>query len=182
MTLMVDPALQLLLQTGLSLLFAVAAFHKAVDLADFSTSLDAYRLLPERWTRIAARSLVVFETCVAVGVWLSRLATAAAAALLTVYTIAIVINLMRGRRDIDCGCGGPGRKQTLSYKLVVRNAALIALATICAFPTAGRPLLWIDGLTVIAGVTVLSLLYGAGDSLLSNRLDRELHVHEVQHA
>ena len=40
-------------------------------------------------------------------------AAAAAALLLALYAGAIGVNLARGRRDIDCGCGGPASRQPI---------------------------------------------------------------------
>ena len=42
-------------------------------------------------------------------------------ALLAIYGVAIAINLVRGNRRIDCGCGGAG--QGLSWFLVGRKCA-----------------------------------------------------------
>ena len=48
---------------------------------------------------------------------------------LLVATSGIVMNLLRGRRDVDCGCSGLGESSGgLSWWLVARNALLAALA------------------------------------------------------
>lgn len=54
-------------------------------------------------------------------------AEAGAVALLLLFAAAMAINLARGRADIDCGCGQSFLKQTLSWSLVARNAALAAM-------------------------------------------------------
>jgi len=43
--------------------------------------------------------------------------------LLALYTLAVVVNLARGRREIDCGCFGPAARQPLSAALVSLPAA-----------------------------------------------------------
>ena len=58
--------------------------------------------------------------------------------LLSLYTAAIVLNLARGRRDIDCGCGGPGSRQTLHEWLVWRNLAYLTLALLALPPPLDR--------------------------------------------
>lgn len=45
--------------------------------------------------------------------------------LLIIYTIAIIINLVKGRVDFDCGCGGLVGAHKLSKNLVFRNVLLI---------------------------------------------------------
>ena len=85
--------------------------------------------------------------------------------LLLVYSGAIVLNLARGRRDIDCGCAGPARRQGLHEMLVVRNAAYVALAFAATLPSAVRALGWLDFFTVAAGALALTTLSLAVDEL-----------------
>ena len=65
----------------------------------------------------------------------------------------MTINLMRGRRFIDCGCGGA--TQPLSIGLVVRNVVLAIAAMIALVPAPTRPLGWLDIVSMVAGVLVL---------------------------
>jgi hypothetical protein len=97
----------------------------------------------------------------------SSAAPFAAAGLLLVYTGAILINLVRGRTDIDCGCAGPARRQPLGVGLVVRNLVLLSAALLSELPARPRALVWIDGLTCAAGLAAACLLYKAVDVLLA---------------
>ncbi|WP_289141256.1 MauE/DoxX family redox-associated membrane protein [uncultured Brevibacillus sp.] len=45
--------------------------------------------------------------------------------LLILYSVAIAINLLRGRRDISCGCGGVAGNHPISWLLVLRNLLLM---------------------------------------------------------
>lgn len=166
-----DPALQLLARALLSLLFASAATHKLRDVASFRTALAAYELLPPLWTAPVGAALIAAEAGVAVGLWLPRVgpvAGVAAAALLALYAGAIAVNLTRGRRDIDCGCAGPRRRQPISGAFVVRNAVLAAVALASALPASARALSWIDVVTIVAGGALLALIYAAAEGLLAN--------------
>jgi hypothetical protein len=89
------------------------------------------------------------------------------ASVLLLYGFAIAVNLARGRRDIDCGCGGPAGRQTLSEALVLRNALLAAAALASALPLAPRALGWLDALTATAAVASTALLYAAASQLLA---------------
>lgn len=166
-----DPALQLTARLGLSLLFGSAAAHKLRDVARFHAAVDGYALLPPLWSVPFGAGLVAAELGVAVGLCLPRVAPGAAligTALLLMYAGAIGVNLVRGRRDIDCGCAGPARRQPLSAALVVRNALLAAAAVATVLPSGGRPWAWVDAVTVVAGVGAVALLYIATDGLLAN--------------
>ena len=166
-----DPALHAILRLALALLFLGASWHKLRDLAGFRGALAGYAILPERATGPAAAGLAAAELGVGVGLLLpgSAFASAvAAAALLSIYSGAIALGLLRGRRHIDCGCAGPGGGRPLSEGLVARNALLIAAAALCALPVGTRPLVWIDAVSAVGGLAALALLYGAIDVGLAN--------------
>ncbi len=166
-----DPAIHVALRLSLALLLLGAFRHKARDVAGFRAAVANYRILPAWAVTAGAALLLAGELGVGIALHAPGLAGAAAlaaAALLTLYSVAIGVNLVRGRRDIDCGCSGPGARRTLGVGLLVRNAVLIATAALCAVPTSGRPLLWLDALTVTGGAAALALLYGAYDAALAN--------------
>jgi hypothetical protein len=166
----IDPVWSLALRAGLTLLLASAALAKLRNLRDFSTAVAGYRLLPAALAPAVALGFVATETALALGLWLPPLHSAAAfgvAALLSLYGLAIAINLARGRRDIDCGCGGPGARQSLSEALVLRNALLVGAALAAALPVAPRALAWLDVWTLAAGVGSAALLYTAANLLLA---------------
>ena len=170
-----DPLVAALLRSALALLFLVAASHKARDLGGFRATLADYHLLPEGASAFAAPLVAASEIAVAAALALPGLrlpAPLSAAGLLAVYTAAIAINLARGRRHIDCGCAGPIRRQPLSGWLIARNVALMAAALVCLLPPRPRPLVWIDALTLLGGVTGLAALYAAVDRLIANTQHR----------
>jgi len=167
-----DPAVDLALRGALALLFGAAAFHKARDLPAFRSILADYRLVPHSSVPIIAAFLIALEAALAAAlplpVWHGPTAWAAVA-LLALYTGAIAVNLARGRRHIDCGCGGPALRQPLGPWLLLRNGCLVLGALVAAGPPASRPLVPLDVLTVMACVTSLSLLYTAAGQLFAVR-------------
>jgi hypothetical protein len=168
---MIDPTLQLTARLALALLFGAAAAHKLRHVASFRAALDGYALLPAQWIVPAGAAVIVAELGIAAGLCLPPLSVAAAlgaAALLSVYGAAIAINLRRGRRDIDCGCTGPARRQTIHPVLVARNALLAGIALLAALPSSGRQQSWVDVVAVVATVVSLALLYNAAEGLLAN--------------
>ncbi len=127
-----------------ALILIRAAIGKARDLAAFEGALDGYRLLPF-WSLPAAKvGFPAAELFIAASLLippLRALAGYAAAGLLVLFALAMAINLVRGRREIDCGCGGPDARQTLSWDLVVRNL-VIAAALVIAALLAGPDIVW----------------------------------------
>jgi hypothetical protein len=95
-------------------------------------------------------------------------ALAGAIVLLALYGAAIAVNLRRGRREIDCGCGGPATRQPLSGWLLLRNAVLAAAAGAALLPIAPRELGTFDRFTIAAAIGVLYLLYVATNALLAH--------------
>jgi hypothetical protein len=147
-------------------LFASAAWHKLSGLAEFRGALSAYRLLPEWAVGSAAVGLVVLETSIALAV-LVRFESASFAAflLLGAYSAAMLINLLRGRRWIDCGCGGT--EQPISYALLIRNAVLMGVCLLAA--PAAASLGALGAFTVLAASLTGLLLYGAVNHILMLR-------------
>lgn len=163
--------------------FAAALWHKLRARESFAVVVDDYRLLPRKAAPIAAVTVMGLEALVLAGLCFgvaARPAATLAIVLLGIYASAIAVNLVRGRRDIDCGCMGPAGgsqdRHRLSAWLLVRNIALIAIGAVVMLPTSGRELLWLDTAGIGAGAAVGLLVYFTSDQLLANRplLDRML--------
>lgn len=163
-----DPAIHWILRVGLAALMAVAAIHKARDPAGFARTVRDYRIVPGPLAAPAAATAWICEIVVAVALLLPgpvAPAASACAALLLVYSAAIATNLARGRRHIDCGCLGPRARQSITPALLVRNGVLVAACILAALPPSDRALTWLDGVTVVGGLTVVALLFQATPAL-----------------
>jgi hypothetical protein len=171
---MIDPALEHVLRGGLAVLLASGAVQKLRDLPRFRAAVAGYALLPERASGAAAAGFVLAEAALALGCLLPEtlavrgFALAAAALLFAVYGAAIGVNLARGRRALDCGCGGPAARVPISGWLVARNALLAAAALACASGAAPRALAAADVVTIAGGVAALALLWTAAHGLLAH--------------
>jgi len=166
-----DPLYTTVCALALAVILASAATHKLRAPAWFARQLDDYALLPQALLAPFARLIPLLEAALALALLLpaSRIwAAAGTAALLALYALGIAINLWRGRRDMDCGCSGPGQSQPLRPALLLRNAGLIALALIAAWPPLPRPLGVADMLVTVIASAVLVLLHTATDTLLAN--------------
>lgn len=126
-----EPLLGWTLRCFLALMFGYAAVSKLGSIEEFYGVVRNFRLLPDALNRPAAVALPVVELAVAAGLLITPLAGPAAitaALLLAVFGLAIAINVVRGRTEIDCGCFRDGMKQRISWLLVGRNVVLTGLA------------------------------------------------------
>jgi hypothetical protein len=171
---MLDPAVGCLIALSLAALFAFAGFHKLTH-REFAEALGAYRLLPTLAVRSASRVLPWMELATAAGLCVPATrpqACIAAAALMLVYGSAIAINLVRGRRDLDCGCALAHERRPIAPWMLARNGLIALSALALALPWAQRPLAPLDYLTVGVGACAAALLYASIDVLLGRVVPR----------
>lgn len=166
-----DPSVQWVLRLALAWLLLSAARHKLRSAGAFRSALGGYGLLPDGLVGVAARGLTLAELTAGIALLAPPLAgpgAALASCLFGLYGAAIASNLLRGRRDIDCGCGGPGERRALGWPLVARNVVLLAAAGLASLPATPRAWVWLDAVSVGGGVLVLALLYVAADGALAH--------------
>lgn len=181
---MLDTLIFRCLALALMLIFIPAGLHKLGDMTRFVGIVADYRLLPGNLVRPAAYLLAVLEIALGVGwlipalrpqhlpvlYWLSAL-------LLLIYALAITINLARGRRHIDCGCGfaaGPDSgsgvtAHPLSAWHVLRNLVLVTLALLPLGGIAHREPVLLDHVVLVLALGALLFLYAALNQLLGNQ-------------
>jgi hypothetical protein len=152
-------------------IFATSGALKFYDLEAFRGAVANYRLLPDWLATPFAWTAPVIESAAALGLLQSPIRASAALiliVLLGVFTGAIVINLVRGRTDIDCGCFGPALRQRLSWWLLARNGALFALLAIALMPFGARPMDFLDLTTAAMAAATVVVLYTAANYLIAN--------------
>ncbi|WP_295525883.1 MauE/DoxX family redox-associated membrane protein [Novosphingobium sp. Chol11] len=114
---------------AVGLVFVQAAIAKLRHRDLFPGVLANYRLLPGSW--IAPVAVVLPWAELVIGLALlaggQPLAILPAALLLCAFAAAMAVNIARGRRQIDCGCGRSQLRQPLSWLLVARNLVLAAM-------------------------------------------------------
>jgi hypothetical protein len=115
---------------GLFLIAGGAA--KIASLSDFEKLVLAYNILPERMVPAFCRTLPVVELVVG-SAFLFKVLTPfpefTAAALFMLFMLAIATNLLRGNRELPCGCFGR-KADVISWHLVARDMAMIGLALV----------------------------------------------------
>jgi Methylamine utilisation protein MauE len=171
MRLLHDPAALWAARLALAAVFALAAITKLRALDEFVGVVHNYRVLPEILVRPVAYGLPPLEAAIALGLLIAPARTPAAigaAALLVVFSLAMAVNLVRGRVEIDCGCFASALKQRIGWSLVARNLVLIGLALLVLRPPLpARTLTWLDLVTVGTAALGALLLYVAFTQLRS---------------
>jgi len=171
----IDPVISSLLALGGAALFGWAAAHKLWAREAFVATLAEYHLVPGGLVAVSALLLAAMElaTCVML-VWPSTrsIGGAAGASLLVIYASAIGINLIRGRKDLDCGCGL--RPRVIGGWMVARNVIVAVLLALLWFPTSLRTLGAGDFATIAATLVIGALLYASIELLLGRAVPREL--------
>ena len=174
---MLDPAFGFLIVAGTALLLVSAAIQKFLRLGRFADIVVAYRVLPTALGRPAAWLIPCLEAAIALAlVWepTRNSAVIAAMVLLLAYAAGLAVNLLRGRRDLDCGCGAARDRRPIAAWMVWRNWVLAAALAIAALPWSPRSLDLTDLLTLVGGLTVVITLYAAVDRLFGDVAPRAL--------
>lgn len=173
----IDPVLGTSVSGSFAPLFAVAGGHKFAVRGKFAETLTSYRVLPARAISAAALLVPTLECVIAASLLIPRIRSAgslAGAALLAIYAAAMGLNLLRGRRDLECGCLGPRGGGVISPALIRRDSLMaIALAAIGLLRWSDRSLGWLDAGTVVAAVCALALLHTAAMGLLELETRRQ---------
>jgi len=167
-----DPVIPIISSLLLSYIFVVAGLHKWQDIAEFKTTLSNYQVVPESLLSGFTYIVPVLEIVCGVALLLpstSILAAFLAAVLLLMYIFAIAINLIKGRRSIDCGCGGTEQKQSISEWLIMRNGLLLVICYGVTASVLPRELLWFDWIVVLLAAVIGGLFYNILNQLLVNK-------------
>jgi len=116
----------------LGAVFLLAGLAKLPRPQEFEHVVRAYDVLPSSWAAPVARGLPAVEVAVGVLFFVglgTRLAALVTMLTLSAFSVAVAINLARGR-ELDCGCFAVGAPQRITWTLVARNAALIAMGAV----------------------------------------------------
>jgi putative oxidoreductase len=117
-------------QVAIGLVFLVAALAKIGDVSAFAADVHNFRLVPIALENLVAISLpwveLVAGLALVVGVR-SHAAAAVVAALMVVFTLAVIAALARGL-DIECGCFGKAAGTRVGAKKLGENVGLSLLA------------------------------------------------------
>ena len=131
-----NPYLALLVRVFIGLLFVVSSLEKIVDPAAFAQSITNYKMVPEWLVSFAATILPWLELLCGFSVLFGALTRGSSfllSAMLTVFTLAVLVALARGL-DISCGCFTQDPTAgKIGWLKILQNATLIVLTLFLYF-------------------------------------------------
>jgi uncharacterized membrane protein YphA (DoxX/SURF4 family) len=137
------------LRVILGLVLLSASVTKLGDFSKFTEIVSAYELLPRRAVTITSYLILLTECsvgiCLLMGVRLPWAASTATGIFL-LFTGAVTINILRGRKEIACGCFGASSEEHLTWLIVLRNVVLAGCAAFLAITQLGKSF-WIFPIT-----------------------------------
>ncbi len=154
-------ALAMGIRTLVALVFLTAAIGKMRHWAQFQGVIANYRLLPDVLIAPVTYILPPVEAVLGSALLLNLAypwPDVAAMGLLVLFATAMGINVLRGRRDIDCGCFQSALKQRLSWIFVLRNAVLALLTGLTLFSAGPLPDSWMRIDALLLGGVLFVLL------------------------
>lgn len=116
----------------LAAVFLASGALKAIDPAAFLIGIRSFHILPDPWAAWLAMCLPWLEILTGAALLSGILASGAswlAALMLTTFLAAIARSALVGL-DINCGCFGSSNSSSSYPPLILRNAALLALAAL----------------------------------------------------
>jgi peroxiredoxin len=147
----------------LALVFVVAGVAKLLDLGGSRRAIAGFGV-PAALARPLGLALPLTELAIASTLLVaatSRYAAMAAAALLAVFSAAIGISLVRGRR-LDCHCFGRLHSAPAGWATLARNLVLVGVAATLALAPGGAPTwLHVGGAALVVAVGGQALLWVA---------------------
>ncbi|MFT6958201.1 MAG: putative membrane protein YphA (DoxX/SURF4 family) [Halieaceae bacterium] len=157
-------------------LFCVAGIQKLRAIAWFANLIGRYfdrGAVPHMMVVLVAAAellccaLLILPASRGVGLLLACL-------LLLGYALVMILQMQRGRADMNCGCAGPASDTSISAGLVYRNLICAMLAGVAAYsvsaPGAGDVGIWSIGmvLTTVLLTFFLVLIYVSFEQLIAN--------------
>jgi hypothetical protein len=165
---------------ALSAVFLLSAAGKLLPgagRAGFRTAVEAFGLVPPRWSRLVVGLVIGAESAVAIALWAagpSRGALAAAAGMLLLFAALLWRGVRRGIA-VPCACFGPSRSP-VHLAEVWRNLLLAAIAVVGAVRDtapaallAGPAAAAVDRLLIAAAVAVLAAGFADYSELFTRR-------------
>lgn len=131
-----QPDLVLSARIFLGLILVAAGFSKMASLGKFAKVVLGYELMPQPLARILSKILPfieVFLGAMLLGDLLLPWSAIGAGGVFFLFSVAVGLNLLRGRRDIPCGCFSVEQEHQLNWWMVVRNGVFVCLAAWIAF-------------------------------------------------
>lgn len=125
----------LALQLVIGIIFISSGVHKISNFSNYISDIKSYKLLPNYMVVPfgyfdIGLNVLIFSSHVT-GKYI-ELTSLLGIGLLIIYTAALSISLIRGYKNLNCGCGGVVGSHKVSWKLVLRNLLIIGVLILIA--------------------------------------------------
>ncbi|MGO0058573.1 MauE/DoxX family redox-associated membrane protein [Brevibacillus fluminis] len=123
----------LVLRFSLGTILLSAGLGKIFKIDRHIVVVKAYKIVPDTWILWFVWAEVIAEFVAGILLftgYLREIPYILAASLFVMYSIAISMNLVRGQKDLDCGCGGVVGNHKLSWTLVMRNGIFVFICVL----------------------------------------------------
>ena len=155
----------LAVQNAVAVVLFLAGLGKIASYRRFRSAVANYELLPTAVVPVVARAVPVGEVLIAgllVADAVMPVAVAGAVGALTLFAVAMAVNLVRGR-EIDCGCGGGSHPRPISWWLVLRNVVLAVALVVTGLIITASPRSFLDArLPVLLAAAAVVMAAAAG--------------------
>lgn len=161
----------------LAIIFISSAISKLKDINGHGALIAEYKITPINWSNPLAWINCIFELLAGILLFIGYFQSPSLIVIiifLVGYSFAVGINLVRGRSEMSCGCGGVVGDNPISWFLVIRNIFFAGLAVGIYYnrsPIFNLDLLYenievtnvfrIEGAFVILATIILALMYWA---------------------
>lgn len=115
----------------LSLVFFSSSIYKISNFPQHVNTIFNYQVLPKKYVKFLAVIGIVLEVFISLGLFLGlflKISSILTILLLLLYIIFVSVNLLRGRNNISCGCGGIVGDKEISSSIIIRNLLFILIA------------------------------------------------------
>mgnify|MGYP001027608389 CR=1 FL=1 len=128
--------LTLFIKISLAVIFISSGLSKVRSIESHHFLVKSYEIVPKNLVSVSSYLNIFIElftgTLLFFGIF-HVLSSVLTLLLLAIYIFAISFNLLRGRKNISCGCGGVLGNHQLSLNLVIRNIILFLVTCILFF-------------------------------------------------
>jgi uncharacterized membrane protein YphA (DoxX/SURF4 family) len=137
-TLTWQDGLWLLARASVGSALLLSALAKTSSRGSFDDALSHYRVVPRQFVPVLAPVVITIEAALGLTLiagYAVTWAAVASACLLTIFAIAMSMNLLAGERS-PCGCGTSQNQSPISWQRVAANLGVSALVFTLALTTA----------------------------------------------
>lgn len=112
------------------LIFSLTSIDKILNWHKHIRIMNKYKIITGAKIQFILIFMILGELFISISLLfygVSLASTIVFIALISLYTTAIVINLLRGNVEISCGCGSILESDRLTYRLVIRNLIFVVI-------------------------------------------------------